>query len=77
MWALGVIEMERNPELYQTFSKILDPRWSCSTVEICRSTAPELFFQSWSSLKHTLSLSASPSWLTATVVKEKNSSVKR
>jgi hypothetical protein len=56
MWALGVIEMMRNQELCQTFSKISDPRWSCSMVEICGSAAPELFFQSWSSPKHTLNV---------------------
>jgi hypothetical protein len=56
MWALGVIEMMRNPELCQTFSEISDPRWSCSTVEIYGSAAPELFFQSRSSPKHALTL---------------------
>jgi hypothetical protein len=45
MWALGVIEMVRNPELYQTFLEISDPQWSCSTVEICGSAASELFFR--------------------------------
>jgi hypothetical protein len=45
MWALGVIGMVRNPELYQTLSEISGPRWSCSTVEICGSAAPELFFR--------------------------------
>jgi hypothetical protein len=54
MWALGVIEMMRNQELCQTFSKISDPRWSCFTVEICGSAAPELFFRSCSSPKHAL-----------------------
>jgi hypothetical protein len=56
MWALAVIKMMRNPELCQTFSEISDPRWSCSTMEICGSATPKQFFQSWISPKHALRL---------------------
>jgi hypothetical protein len=54
MWALYVIVMMANLELYQTLFGIPDPRWSCSTVKFRVSVALELFLQSWSSPKHAL-----------------------
>jgi hypothetical protein len=56
VWAIVVIGMTKNLELYQTLVGISAPRWSYSTVEIRRSAALELFFQSWSSPKHALNL---------------------
>jgi hypothetical protein len=55
MCAIGVIGMMRNMELYQTFLGGVAPRWSCSTVELRGSATPELFSQSWSSAKLTIS----------------------
>jgi hypothetical protein len=55
VWAIVVKGMTKNLELYQTLVGISAPRWSYSTVEIRRSAALELFFQSWSSPKHALS----------------------
>jgi hypothetical protein len=43
MWALYVIVMMANLELYQTLFGISDPRWSCSTVKFRGSAALELF----------------------------------
>jgi hypothetical protein len=54
MWALYVIVMMANLEVYQTLFGISDPRWSCSTVKFRGSAALELFLQSWSSPKHAL-----------------------
>jgi hypothetical protein len=51
MWALYVIVMMANLELYQTLFGISDPRWSCSTVKFRGSAALGLFLQSWSSPK--------------------------
>jgi hypothetical protein len=57
-WRAGpdVSDMGTTLELYQTLSRIWDPRWSCSTMELRGSAALELFLQSWSSPKHALSL---------------------
>jgi hypothetical protein len=57
MWVTDVIVMVGNLELCQTFYRISDPRWSCYTVKFLESTTPELVFQSWSSAKHTPSVS--------------------
>jgi hypothetical protein len=54
MWALDVIEMLENLELYQTLFEISDPRWSCPTVELRESATLEQIFQSWSPAKHAL-----------------------
>jgi hypothetical protein len=59
MWVTDVIVMVGNLELCQTFYRISDPRWSCSTVKFLESTTPELVFQSWSSAKHALNLTPS------------------
>jgi hypothetical protein len=45
MWALDVIVTVGNLKLYQTLFGISDPRWRCSTMELCGSAALELFFR--------------------------------
>jgi hypothetical protein len=47
MWALDVIWMVVNLELYQT----LTITWSCFTLELHGSAALKLFLRSWSSAK--------------------------
>jgi hypothetical protein len=56
MWAIVVIGMTKNLELYQTLVGISAPWWSYSMVEIRGSATLKLFFQSWSSPKHVLKL---------------------
>jgi hypothetical protein len=60
MWAIAVIGMTKNLELYQTLVGISAPWWSYSMVKIRGSATLELFFQSWSFAKHTLSTTLMP-----------------
>jgi hypothetical protein len=48
MWAIDVIGMVENVELYQSFCEILDPRWICNFGVVClepelRQTRPKLY----------------------------------
>jgi hypothetical protein len=54
MWALGVVEMVRNMELYHSFPGGAAPRWSCFMVELRGSATPELFFRAGALPKHAL-----------------------